>query len=36
VEAVNPSTIILFETMIRLIKGAATALEKWLESQKTK
>jgi hypothetical protein len=30
---VKPSTRILFETLIRLIKGVATALEKWLQAQ---
>lgn len=29
------STIILHETLIRLLKGAITAWEKWLESNKS-
>lgn len=29
------STIILHETLIRLLKGAITAWERWLESSKS-
>lgn len=29
------STIILHETLIRLLKGAITAWEKWLDSNRT-
>jgi hypothetical protein len=29
-----PAAVILHETLIRLAKGAITAWEKWLESQK--
>jgi hypothetical protein len=31
---VNPSTIQLHETLIRLMKGVISAWEKWLEAQK--
>jgi hypothetical protein len=31
---VKSSTIVLHETVIRLLKGVITAWEKWLEQQK--
>lgn len=30
----KPATITLFESLIRLSKGAITAIEKWLEEAK--
>ena len=30
----NPSTIELHKTLIRLLKGAITAWEKWIDQQK--
>ena len=30
----NPATLRLHETMIRLLKGVITAWEEWLKSQK--
>lgn len=32
----TPATISLHETLIRLLKGAITAWERWLEAQKQK
>ena len=32
----TPATIALHEALIRLLKGAITAWEKWLESQRMK
>lgn len=31
----KPATLLLHETLIRLMKGAIHAWEKWLESQKS-
>jgi hypothetical protein len=32
----TPATLQLHETLIRLLKGVISALEKWLETQKQK
>jgi len=32
----NPATLQLHETLIRLVKGVISAWEKWLETQKQK
>lgn len=36
IEELKPETIDLHEALIRAVKGAVTAWEKWLEKRKTK